>query len=127
MMRRALCVGIDDYEFGSLDGCVSDAQRIKAVLSHHQDGSPNFHCKMLLAPRGCKNALTRAFLLEQIELLFKDAADVALLHFSGHGTVNNLDGFLVTQDARKYAEGCDGRCAQACEQFKSDRSHYPTR
>src|SRR6266478_5555867 len=95
MMRRALCVGIDDYEFGSLDGCVNDAQRIKAVLSHHQDGSPNFHCKMLLAPQGCKNALTRAFLLEQIELLFKDPADVALLHFSGHGTVNNLDGFLV--------------------------------
>jgi len=105
MMRRALCVGIDDYEFGSLDGCVSDAQRIKAVLGHHQAGSPNFHCKMLLAPQGHKNTLTRAFLLEQIELLFKDAADVALLHYSGHGTVNNLDGFLVTQDARKYAEG----------------------
>src|SRR5260370_12713946 len=33
------------------------------------------------------------------------AAEVALFHFSGHGTVNNLDGYLVTQDAKKYDEG----------------------
>ena len=31
--------------------------------------------------------------------------DVALLHFSGHGTVNNLDGYLVPQDAENYDEG----------------------
>jgi hypothetical protein len=40
-----------------------------------------------------------------LEKLFRDPADVALLHFSGHGTVNNLDGYLVTQDALKYDEG----------------------
>jgi hypothetical protein len=43
--------------------------------------------------------------LEQLDLLFRDRADVVLLHFSGHGTVNNLDGYLVTQEARKYQEG----------------------
>jgi hypothetical protein len=34
-----------------------------------------------------------------------DPADVALLHFSGHGTINNLDGYSVTQDAKKYDDG----------------------
>ena len=27
------------------------------------------------------------------------------MHFSGHGTVNDLDGYLVTQDASSYDEG----------------------
>lgn len=105
-MRRALCVGIDEYGFGSLNGCVNDAQRMKAVLDKQQDGSPNFDCKTLLAPQGAgKHLVTRATLLERLQHLFKDPADVALFHFSGHGTINNLDGYLVTQDARKYSEG----------------------
>jgi hypothetical protein len=37
--------------------------------------------------------------------LFEGKVEVALLHFSGHGTVNNLDGYLVTQDAKRYDEG----------------------
>src|ERR1700733_13308569 len=105
-MRRALCVGIDEYEFGSLDGCVNDAQRMKAVLEVQQDGSPNFDCKTLLAPRGvAKTSATRTKLRENLVLLFKDPADVVLFHFSGHGTTNDLDGYLVTQDAMKYDEG----------------------
>src|SRR5229473_333293 len=105
-MRRALCVGIDEYGFGSLNGCVNDAQRMKAVLDKHQDFSPNFDCKTLLAPEGAgKHLVTRATLLDQLLHLFKDPADVVLFHFSGHGTRNNLDGYLVTQDATKYDEG----------------------
>ena len=30
---------------------------------------------------------------------------MALLYFAGHGSVNDLDGFLVTQDAKRYDEG----------------------
>ena len=105
-MRRALSVGIDEYEFGQLSGCVSDAQRMKAVLAKQYDGSPNFDCKILTAPRGgTKDVVTRATLRENLQRLFKDPADVALFHFSGHGTINNLDGYLVTQDAKKYDEG----------------------
>jgi hypothetical protein len=44
-------------------------------------------------------------LREAIDTLFRNNADVALLHFSGHGTFNNLDGYLVTQDAKRYDEG----------------------
>jgi hypothetical protein len=105
-MRRALSVGIDEYDFGPLNGCVNDAQRMKAVLEKHHDGSPNFDCKALTAPQGGrKDVITRAILRDYLQRLFKDPADVALFHFSGHGTINNLDGFLVTQDAKKYDEG----------------------
>lgn len=105
-MRRALCVGIDEYEFGPLDGCVNDAQRMKLVLETNHDAAPNFECKILTAPKGGrKDAITRPILRDYLQRLFKDPADVALFHFSGHGTINNLDGFLVTQDAKKYDEG----------------------
>jgi hypothetical protein len=105
-MRRALCVGIDEYSFGLLNGCVNDAQRITTVLERQQDDSPNFDCKTLLAPQGGGNGIvTRATLRDHVQRLFKDPTDVALLHFSGHGTVNNLDGYLVTQDAKRYDEG----------------------
>jgi hypothetical protein len=105
-MRRALCVGIDEYSIGSLQGCVSDAERVATILASNYDGSPNFDCRVLVAPvGGPKNCITRVVLREAVETLFKDKTDVALLHFSGHGTVNNLDGYLVTQDASKYDEG----------------------
>jgi hypothetical protein len=98
-------VGIDEYEFGALSGCVNDATRMAAVLRNHQDGGPNFDCITLTAAVGEKGKITREALRERIEALFKDPAEVALLHFSGHGTVNNLDGFIVTQDAKKYDAG----------------------
>lgn len=105
-MRRTLCVGIDEYANGTLQGCVSDAEHIAAVLATNQDGSPNFDCRLLTAPVGVGAGLiTRAVLREAIERLFREQADIALLYFSGHGTVNNLDGYLVTQDARRYDEG----------------------
>lgn len=105
-MRRALCVGIDNYTFGALHGCVSDAERLTALLRKHQDGTPNFDCKTLIAPNGdAADIVTRTKLKQAVEQLFKDKADVALLHFSGHGTENNLGGYLVTQDAETYDEG----------------------
>ena len=105
-MRRALCVGIDLYPFGALRGCVSDAERMAALLAKHQDGTPNFECKKMVAPSGgATDVVTRVKLKQAVEQLFRDKADVALLHFSGHGTENNLGGYLVTQDAQSYDEG----------------------
>jgi hypothetical protein len=105
-MRRALCVGIDQYPFGELRGCVSDAERLATLLGKHQDGTPNFECRKLVAPLGSADDLvTRAKLRQAVEQLFKDKTDVAFLHFSGHGTENNLGGYLVTQDAERYDEG----------------------
>lgn len=105
-MRRALCVGIDDYSSGPLQGCVSDATRVAGVLSRHQDEAPNFDCRTLVAPIGGPgDVVTRSILRENLQKLFRDPAEVALLFFAGHGTVNDLDGYLVTQDAKKYDEG----------------------
>ncbi|WP_082078443.1 caspase family protein [Bradyrhizobium sp. LTSP849] len=104
-MRRALCVGVDEYEFGALRGCVNDAKRLSTLLSRHADTSRNFDCRTIVAPIGDKNVVTRPVLRDQLHQLFDEPADVALLHFSGHGTINNLDGYLVTQDAATYDEG----------------------
>lgn len=101
-MRRALFVGIDAYPGSPLAGCVNDANAVANILMKNQDGSPNFECKKLLAPG---QNITRPVLKQQIEELFSHPADVALLYFSGHGTENNLGGFLVTPDARQYDEG----------------------
>lgn len=105
-MRRALCVGIDQYPVDPLRGCVNDATRMEAVLAKHQDGSPNFDCKLLVAPAGGPNeVVTRPILRQHTQQLFRDEAEVALFFFAGHGTVNDLGGYLVTQDARQYDEG----------------------
>lgn len=94
-MRRALIVGLDDYPDNELQGCVNDAERVAEVLSRHHDGRVNFHCEVVTSP---PDAVTRAFMREKIFNLFGDPADVAFLHFSGHGTVNGLGGYLVTPD-----------------------------
>lgn len=104
-LRRALCVGIDEYDGSPLHGCVNDASRIKALIERHDDGSPNFDCKLLIAPAGAKKVVTRAVFRDHLKQLFNQPADVALLHFSGHGTTNGLDGFLVTQDGIEHDEG----------------------
>lgn len=101
-MRRALLVGIDDYPEVPLSGCVSDANKMCDILARNEDGSPNFDCRMLLAPNG---DVTRYVLRENIKELFTHEAEVALLYFSGHGLVNNLGGYIVTQDYQPHDEG----------------------
>lgn len=101
-MRRALIVGIDDYQFSPLSGCINDAYKMSEILTRNQNGSPNFDCKEIVSS---EITITRSLLKEKIEELFSHEADVALFYFSGHGTANNLGGFLVTQDADRYDEG----------------------
>lgn len=101
-MRRALLVGIDDYPNAPLAGCVRDALTLAELLSRHEDGAPNFDARVMTAG---PERITRAILREAIEELFASPADVALFYFSGHGTENDLGGFLVTQDAARYDEG----------------------
>src|SRR5918995_2798331 len=101
-MRRALCVGIDHYPQAPLNGCVNDAEAIERLLSRDEDGSLNFDTMLLTSDR---ETVTRACLRERIKSLLADPADVALLYFSGHGTENDLGGYLVTSDADAYDEG----------------------
>jgi hypothetical protein len=101
-VRRALVIGLDNYPSSPLQGCVNDAERLTEVLSRHHDGRVNFHCETVIAP---PLPVTRALLRQKIAELFKEPADVAFLHFSGHGTVNGLGGYLVTPDYCEYDVG----------------------
>jgi len=101
-MRKALLVGIDDYTKSPLSGCVNDATRLGKLMARHQDGSPNFGCRQLVSG---ENSVTRSVLREAIGEVFSGKMDIAFFFFAGHGTVNNLGGYLVTQDAKQYDEG----------------------
>lgn len=102
MVKLALLVGVDDYPTSPLAGCVNDATRMHDLLCRNQDESPNFECRKLVAPT---EKVTRTILKQAVENLFKRQADVAVFFFAGHGTANNLGGYLVTQDAKQYEEG----------------------
>ena len=79
---------------------------MSALLARHESGDPNFDCRCLTAPLdGSGDAINCVDLRRAVDELFRDPADVALFHFSGHGTANNLDGYLVGQDASRYNEG----------------------
>lgn len=101
-MRRALIIGIDDYPEAPLTGCVSDAKRMHGVLSRNADGTLNFQCEVFTSP---PTILTRAEVRKAIERLFKEQADVAFFHFSGHGVISGSDGYIVTPDAIAYDVG----------------------
>lgn len=101
-MKRALVIGVDDYPNGGLHGCVCDARRLSEVLSRHHDHTLNFQCETIVSP---PSIVTRPLLRRRISELFNDPADVAFLHFSGHGTVNGLGGYLVTPDYCEYDVG----------------------
>jgi uncharacterized caspase-like protein len=47
----------------------------------------------LVAPNA---SVIRSSLKQAVDDLFRREADVALFFFAGHGTVNNLGGYLVT-------------------------------
>lgn len=100
--RKALVVGIDDYPFSPLKGCVSDSVQIARLLEKHGDQRPNFEVKRLLSS---EKPITKSLLKDAINLLFDDDPDIALLYFSGHGYLNSYGGYLVTTDFKKYDEG----------------------
>jgi hypothetical protein len=104
-MRRALIVGIDQYDNGSnLGGCVNDANKINRILMRNEGGDPNFECQVLLSP---PDRITKSLLRHKIEELFKYDADVALLYYSGHGSKSVIDGYLIAQDTKEYNDGLD--------------------
>lgn len=103
-MRRALLVGINDYKKDPLTTCIADVDLMEKVISKHENGDPNFDCKIITSIPD-EDTITIASLKEKIHDLFKHEAEVALLYFSGHGAATDLGSYLVTQDAEKHNEG----------------------
>lgn len=99
-MRKALVVGLTEYENCPLDCCANDAEVVAELLERNEDGSKNFHVMC------CKYQATKGELNAQISELFKDPNDVALLYFSGHGHVDgNKNSYLVTTDFNEFDYG----------------------
>jgi hypothetical protein len=102
-MKRALLVGIDDYDrFGGLNSCVKDVNALEALLSRNEDNSPNFDCQKRTSLTG---GVTRDELLDDLDGLLDGAADVALLYFAGHGAGSGTDVALVTRDGTPATPG----------------------
>jgi hypothetical protein len=102
-MKRALLVGIDDYDrFTSLSGCVNDVEALAPLLGRNDDSSPNFDCQKRTSVTG---GVTRDALLGDLEALLGGGVDVALLYFAGHGSGSGTDVALVTEDATPATPG----------------------
>lgn len=99
-MRGALLVGIDNYPGSArLSGSVNDATSLGTLLDVNEDGTQNF--SVLLK----NNVPTRADLRSMIIRFFASDLHTALFYFSGHGSINERGGFIVTPDFKHYDEG----------------------
>lgn len=103
-MKKALIVGIDDYQVSPLSGCVNDAVAIANTLEKNGDGSPNFSIRLLTSNQ---TEVSTAVLSSAISELFKGDADTVLFFFAGHGIINpdTNAGYIVSQNGRKGSWG----------------------
>jgi hypothetical protein len=102
-MKRALLVGVDDYNnFSRLGGCVNDVKAIHPLLASNEDGSPNFACQTRTT---VDDPVTRDGLLGNFDALLAGGADVALAYFAGHGYPRDSDVVLVTTDGTEATPG----------------------
>ena len=105
MLRKALCVGIDSYEFvGDLHGCVNDANSVKSALERNGDGTLNFAVKLMCATSET-SFVTRSELRDAVEDLFKSESEIAVFYYAGHGSIDALGGYLCTSDISRPDEG----------------------
>ncbi len=100
--RRALLVGVDDYQDpGGLDleACVSDAEAMASLLERHEDREKNYDCELFDSSAYQAGFVTRGDLLVKLDEWFSDARGADLLfYFSGHGAVTRFGPQLVTSD-----------------------------
>jgi hypothetical protein len=105
VMRKALVVGIDYYNYVSpLYGCVNDAYAVQNVLERNGDGTKNFDVK-LLSGTNSTNSISRSELREHIMDLFSGDCETALFYFSGHGHTEITGGYLIASDAKTGDDG----------------------
>lgn len=98
-MRKALVVGIDNYKYAPIVGCINDANSITQCLKTNGDGSPNFDILE-------KNDIDdKNYLLDLITALFETPAETALFYFSGHGCREKNESYIVTAECKRGADG----------------------
>lgn len=97
-MKKALIVGLNKYPSCELAWCDNDAIAIASLIESNGDGSPNFDVKLITDT--CKTNDLQA----NIQALFADDAEIALLYFSGHGADKD-GGYLVSTDFNNSCYG----------------------
>ncbi len=106
MSRRALIVGINNYEHASnLGGCVHDALEVERVLERHDhtdEREKNFNIELLTTET---NTITKDTLRDRIEELFKYPREISLFYFAGHGYIENTGGYLITSENERGDQG----------------------
>lgn len=104
-MRKALCVGIDSYEhINDLQGCVNDANAVKAALERDGNGTLNFYVKIMCATSE-NSYITRTELRDAVEELFEGDHEIAVFYFAGHGAIDSIGGYLCTSEVSRPDEG----------------------
>ena len=82
-MKRALLIGVDDYDrFNGLNGCVNDVHALSQLLTRNEDGSPNFDCQTRTSDH---DRVDRQSMIQAVDALLAPGANVALFYFAGHG------------------------------------------
>ncbi|APS18550.1 peptidase C14 [Streptomyces sp. Tue 6075] len=104
-MKRALLVGIDQYdEFPQLNGCVNDVTALYPLLARNEDDSPNLACRVAKAPQSGPG-IRRDELLTMLDDLLAPGSDFALFYFAGHGAPQGGDVALATSDGTNTTPG----------------------
>ena len=102
-MKRALLIGIDDYDsLSPLAGCVNDVDAVEPLLSRNEDGTPNFDCQRRTS---ATERVTRDALLASVQTLLSPGADIALMYFAGHGASHTDDVSLCCADGTEQTPG----------------------
>ena len=66
-MKRALVIGIDDYQNSpKLKGCVKGAKKVAMLIKKNENDTLNFDCKILTSDT---NKITRSSLKSHIQTL----------------------------------------------------------
>jgi len=104
MIKKALVVGIDEYEnFNNLDGCVNDAIEVAERFKYQGDeaASSNYEVKTLVEDVSARR------LLAELNYLFKEDADSVVFYFAGHGMFDESSdfGYIVSQEGRDPSFG----------------------
>jgi len=104
-MKRALIIGIDQYEVSELANCESDARRVAALLERNEDGSKNFDIQLLVSDTSAP--ISRSRMLIALKALFGAPADLAVLYFAGHGMFDDdtTAGTLLAQNGEEDQTG----------------------
>lgn len=98
--RRALIVGINTYQNATqLSAGVPDAEAMGNLLQEHEDGRPNYDCRVLLDRTEKGTPITIGLLREACAQLFSDTKDDVLFYFSGHGALTAFGGHLCAFDS----------------------------